>query len=269
MEFLYAPIGEEFSYSRSLYFSVLNTEEDLNNLHNYTLMSDALRQFEEAELIDEKYLFDEKNAILRWIHGNILFMMHIFSMERRDISTSEWCGADSQVAADLGFEDSFTVRDFINFAEVVFIDLLDESNITAWTNGDFSLENVVMTPVVPSIASRGLTMRFTMGSETFLHNGEEKQAPAAPFMHEGRTMLPLRIIAEALGGDVEWHPDSRSVSVIRRRAFASLVIDTPLPSGMGTPVIVNGSAFAPIRYISRVLRANVRWDFENNAIYIT
>jgi len=47
-----------------------------------------------------------------------------------------------------------------------------------------------------------------------------------------------------------------------------LQIDVPLPSGMGTPMIVNSRTFLPIAYVAHALGARVRWDGDNRAVYI-
>jgi len=112
------------------------------------------------------------------------------------------------------------------------------------------------------------TLRFVIGSNRFHHNGEAKQAGVAPFISEGRTMIPLRIIAEALGAEVDWDNSTRTVIITRNEETINLIVDVPLPGDMGTPVIVNGSTFVPVRYVSEKLSATVRWDGENNAVYI-
>jgi hypothetical protein len=81
-------------------------------------------------------------------------------------------------------------------------------------------------------------------------------------------MVPLRIIAEALGAEVNWDNATRTVTIATREEKITLTIDIPLPDDMGTPVIVNGLTFVPVRYVSEALGATVRWDGENNAVYV-
>ncbi|MCL2578354.1 MAG: copper amine oxidase N-terminal domain-containing protein, partial [Defluviitaleaceae bacterium] len=112
------------------------------------------------------------------------------------------------------------------------------------------------------------TLRFTIGSNSFLHNDMVKQATVAPFISQERTMVPLRIIAEALNAEVDWDSTTRTVIITGRGETINLIVDVPLPDDMGTPVIVNGSTFVPVRYVSETLGATVRWDGENKAVYI-
>ena len=136
------------------------------------------------------------------------------------------------------------------------------------------MENVMLpgglTPtLLPDVPSSPTpTLRFTIGSNTFSHNGTSQQAEAAPFISQGRTMIPLRIIAEALGAVVGWDNSSRTVTITGRGEIINLIVDAPLPDDMGTSTIINGLTFVPVRYVSETLGATVRWDEVNNAVYI-
>jgi len=118
---------------------------------------------------------------------------------------------------------------------------------------------------VPPVAS---TLRFTVGSTDFLRNGTTQQATAAPFISQGRTMIPLRVIAEALGAAVDWDDATQAVTIIGRGEAIRLIADVPLPGDMGSPVVSGGVTFVPVRYVSETLGAIVRWDDANNAVYI-
>jgi len=48
----------------------------------------------------------------------------------------------------------------------------------------------------------------------------------------------------------------------------SIVVNQPLPDGMGMPVIINNRTFVPARYISETFGAEVRWDRDNSAVYV-
>jgi hypothetical protein len=47
------------------------------------------------------------------------------------------------------------------------------------------------------------------------------------------------------------------------------VIDVPLPSGMGTPVIINQRTMIPLRYVSESLGAEVDWNPDTRTIDIS
>ena len=121
-------------------------------------------------------------------------------------------------------------------------------------------------PMLPTPTMR--TLRFSIGSTVYTYNGMPRTIEAAPFIEEGRTMVPLRFIAEAMGAEVDWIGATRTVTINKGNINLHLVVDVPLPDGMGTPVIVGGRTFVPVRYVSEMLGANVRWDGAARAVYI-
>jgi hypothetical protein len=111
-------------------------------------------------------------------------------------------------------------------------------------------------------------IRLAIDNKNYIVNGVLMESDAAPFIAQGRTMIPLRIISEALGASVSFNSATGTVTIIHKGAQISLLIDTPLPNDMGTPVVINGRTFVPIRYVSETLGAAVRWDNTNSAVYI-
>jgi hypothetical protein len=112
------------------------------------------------------------------------------------------------------------------------------------------------------------TLRFTIGSNNFLHNETVQQLEVAPFISQGRTMIPLRVIAESLGAEVDWDSATRTVIITNHEEIITLTVDVPLPDDMGTPIILNGFTFVPVRYVSEKLGATIHWDGDSNAVYI-
>ena len=111
-------------------------------------------------------------------------------------------------------------------------------------------------------------LRFEIGNSHYTHNGVPMIAEAAPFIAENRAHIPLRIIAEALGAQVDWNPATRTGYMTKGDITVYIVVDQPLPDGMGTPVIINNRTFVPARYISETFGAEVRWDRSNAAVYV-
>ncbi|MCL2405434.1 MAG: copper amine oxidase N-terminal domain-containing protein [Defluviitaleaceae bacterium] len=110
-------------------------------------------------------------------------------------------------------------------------------------------------------------MRFAIGSTRYYVNGERHTMEAAPFMSEGRTMVPLRVIAEALGAtDLDMTGGVITFS-LEGRAF-TMTVGQPLPGNMGEPVIIAGRTFVPLRYIIEEMGAATRWDSAARAAYV-
>ncbi len=60
----------------------------------------------------------------------------------------------------------------------------------------------------------GITVVLTVGSTTATVNGEEMTLDAAPFLEEGRTMVPVRFVAQGLGGYVEWNEPLKTALIL-------------------------------------------------------
>lgn len=113
-------------------------------------------------------------------------------------------------------------------------------------------------------------LSLTIGNTAFTHMGITKQNDVAPFIDSAtnRTMVPLRVIAEGLGANVRFEETTNTVYIARAGVEISLVINTPLPGGMGTPVIINNRTFVPARYVSEFLSAGLSWDEATGVVNI-
>ena len=59
----------------------------------------------------------------------------------------------------------------------------------------------------------GTTVSFTLNSSTYYINGEAHTTDVAPSLISNRTLLPLRVFAEALDANVVWDNDLRDVRI--------------------------------------------------------
>lgn len=104
---------------------------------------------------------------------------------------------------------------------------------------------------------------------------------APPYVNkDGRTMVPLRFVSEALGAEVIWLEDTKMV-VIKKDIFKyTLKISDYkiLASGYGrnlikvmdtVPSLNNGRTFVPVRFVSELLGAKVDWDGDTQTVMIT
>ncbi|MCT4594256.1 MAG: stalk domain-containing protein [Anaeromicrobium sp.] len=89
-----------------------------------------------------------------------------------------------------------------------------------------------------------------------------------PTIMNNRTMVPLRFVAEALGTNVEWIDETKTVKLELDNKELSLVIGEKQP-GMDVPAVIkNGRTLVPIRYVSENLGANVLWFQSSQRIEI-
>ncbi|MCL2200101.1 MAG: stalk domain-containing protein [Defluviitaleaceae bacterium] len=122
-------------------------------------------------------------------------------------------------------------------------------------------------PITPAPTGRD-SLRFIIGTAMLWVGGTSHPIEAAPFIADGRTMLPLRVVSETLGASVEWDGATQTISIQSDDTELLLTIDTPLPNNMGTPQLVDGNTFVPVAYVAEMLGATVRWDGDAQAVYI-
>ena len=130
------------------------------------------------------------------------------------------------------------------------------------------LERPRQEPAIYTGGDTFTTIRFAIGETTFTVNGAIRQMEAAPFIANDRTMVPVGVIAEALGAVVGWDGPTQTVSIDSDDASLRLVIGVPLPNDMGIPMIVADRTFVPIAYVSDMMNAATRWDEDARAVYI-
>ena len=86
---------------------------------------------------------------------------------------------------------------------------------------------------------------------------------------QGRFLVPMRGIFEALGATVHWDGDTRTVTGTKGDISVKLTIDSKITTVNNKKVeldvpatVIEGRTFVPARFISESLGANVEWDGE-------
>ncbi len=120
---------------------------------------------------------------------------------------------------------------------------------------------------LPAIADTG-EIRLIM-------DGVLVQTDVAPYLHNNRTLVPVRVIAERLGADVHWEQSTETVTIRRDEDVLILTIGSPEVYVNGRkyildtePLIRDKRTMVPIRFISERLGASVFWDEKTNTVYI-
>jgi len=157
--------------------------------------------------------------------------------------------------------DEFYRRHGISFRTI------DPARLPLWQYYQASVSYHVALPGVVPVTDTTRTLRFVIDSVTFTDNGTPHTLEAAPFIANERTMVPLRVIAEALGA-TQLDLTDGVVSFLLDGETVTMTIDQPLPGDMGTPVIIAGRTFVPLRYVMDVMGATPYWDGENRVAYV-
>lgn len=115
---------------------------------------------------------------------------------------------------------------------------------------------------------------LTIGSKTASVFGEYVENDVAPEIVNGRTMLPIRFVVEALGGTIAWDEPAQKVTITMGETVIEIFISQPFATVNGNPVQLDSSAYIaydrtylPLRFVAENLSAQVIWD--NNAQTVT
>lgn len=120
-----------------------------------------------------------------------------------------------------------------------------------------------------TLACAGSSAAMAMEPVQLVVDGKDITAISNPVIENDRLLVPIRYVSEALGADVNWDPDLRTVHVSRGNLDFRLWIDNRLVSyGNGaeyqlcdvSPAIINDHAYIPLRLMSNALSVGIDWD---------
>ena len=106
-------------------------------------------------------------------------------------------------------------------------------------------------------------------------NGKTVPFDQPPVLENGRTLVPLRAIFEALGASVEWDAVAQTVRSVKGNNQISLQIGSATMYVNGTPKtldvaakIINGRTLVPVRAVSEAFGGKVEWDQYSQTVVI-
>lgn len=119
-------------------------------------------------------------------------------------------------------------------------------------------------------------IKMKINDVNYTVNGQAKKMDAKPFISNSRTLVPLRFIIEAIGGDVAWDGDSRIVTVNSKGKNIILPIDSKKITVDGKEIAIDQAAiiksdrtYVPIRFVAENLGMNVNYINESREIEIS
>lgn len=133
---------------------------------------------------------------------------------------------------------------------------------------------------VTDTAITGSVITLQIGDPLMTVNGEEMEIDqgrgTVPLIENGRTLLPVRAIAEAMGSTVTWYDETQTVILTKDNNIIRLTIGSNtafLNEQVNTldtvPVVINGRTMLPIRFIAKSFGYAVNWDNNSQTITLT
>lgn len=142
---------------------------------------------------------------------------------------------------------------------------------TRWANNKPVASVAIANTATPAPADQSAVETvFTLGSTSYSVNGESRTADVAPYSENGRTYLPVRYVADALGvtpQNILFDKATSTVTLLKGDRVVQIKLNT-------NQLIVNGSVIAmdvkavtkdnrtvlPIRWVGQALGADVSYD---------
>jgi hypothetical protein len=116
-------------------------------------------------------------------------------------------------------------------------------------------------------------------------NGLELNSDAPPVLKDGRMLIPVRAVTNALGAKVEWDAATRTATIIKtvtdsatgteKEIIIKIQLDSNIVLVDGEEVKIdvpaelsNERTYVPIRFIAETFKQKVEWDEETGTVII-
>ena len=149
-----------------------------------------------------------------------------------------------------------------------------ELNLSGLSDGTHELK-----AVVESNGSVAAEKKYTINTSAnpikIKINGSYANSDVPPFIDNSRTYVPVRVISENLGCDVQWEQSTKTAVVTRGNTEIRMTIgsNTIKVNGADREIdaavqMKNDRTFLPIRAIGEILGAKVDWDNDNRCVIV-
>ncbi len=173
--------------------------------------------------------------------------------------------------------NGYEVHSIADYNEALKKSFNGESVIFAYTRNGVSQTVEIATEIDFTKTNNGkVEVRFTVGESTIMINGFPMEVETPYIVGEGTTLVPLRVITEAFGAEVEWINDTQEIILTYPDINIKLQIgnktaivneeETTLPEA---PVLSDDSVtMVPLRFISEAFGATVEFNGETSEITV-
>ena len=127
-----------------------------------------------------------------------------------------------------------------------------------------------------TITKKAKRIELIVGNRTAVVDERFAELDAAPYIKNGRTFLPVRFVAEALGASVGWDAATSTATLSSEEGIIKLTTHDKTITVNGkrikmdvAPEIANGRMMLPIRPVAEALNCTVGWIENENKAVIT
>lgn len=123
------------------------------------------------------------------------------------------------------------------------------------------------------------TISYEPGTIKIVMNGKRIYPDTPPAAIDGRTLVPIRAVAEAMGYTVSWNAEEGLIyllpgnydgnTVIFGLGYGDYLVNDETHYLDVPPIAVNGRTYIPLRAAAESMGADVSWDGNSNTAYIS
>jgi len=127
----------------------------------------------------------------------------------------------------------------------------------------------------PELQADAALIQFRIAQDYIWVDKQAYPLDVAPFIENGRTMVPFRALGNSLGAVVDWNESSKTISYKKDDTTIVMPIGSNVVTVNGREIsldqgaiIRNGRSFVPTRFISEQLGADVQWFGESQEAWV-
>ncbi|MCI4463724.1 MAG: copper amine oxidase N-terminal domain-containing protein, partial [Caldisericum sp.] len=184
------------------------------------------------------------------------------------------------ISVNYGESKTFTITPYSGYK----ISNVQVDGVSVGAVSTYTFQNVTANHTIEASFEKEINqivIVLQVGNSAFAVNGETRYLDSPPIIKNGRTLVPIRTIIEALGGTVQWNPDEKRVDIILGNNHLIFQIGNPNAYVNGVqkfidasntkvyPEIINGRTMIPLRFVAENLGCDVKWDPNTQTITIT
>ena len=126
-----------------------------------------------------------------------------------------------------------------------------------------------------TIYGRAIKTVFVINNLSYTAGGQVKQLVTAPYIKDGRTMLPVRAVGESLGLEASWDhatktatfKNAEKTAIVKIGQSTITVNNTPMPLTVPAE-IKNGSTMIELRSLATAFGVSIAWDAVNKSVTV-
>ena len=153
----------------------------------------------------------------------------------------------------------------------------DFKNIAARATVHFECRDKFANTLAEQKTNEKICISLKIGNSELTVNGQSFKMDTSPVITDNTTMLPIRMVAEALGATVEWNDSTQTVIIHDNNTYISIPVLSSVATVNNTKIvdvgvstfIQNGRTYVPVRFVSEALGADVDWNGETETVTIT